>query len=159
MMNSWIGLRTLHINNQGNALIETALVVPVLLLMLVGAVDLGRAFTIAVAAQSAAHAGAVYGSLNPTDTAGMIAAAKLDAANWAVIVPSATYDCRCYDGSSVQALCASQPAGCTDPSVFTTENSVYNVTVTTTATVTPLLLYPGFTSFTINSKASLRASR
>ncbi|MBE7159246.1 MAG: pilus assembly protein, partial [Rhodospirillales bacterium] len=60
-------------------MVELALLLPLLLLLLVGAVDLGRAFYVAIEVSSAASAGAVYGTQNPTDTAGMQNAAALNA--------------------------------------------------------------------------------
>ncbi len=139
-------------HDDGNTLVETALVVPALILLLVVAIDLGRACTIAIATESAAHAGAIYGTLHPTDITGMIAAARLDATDWAVVTPAATYGCQCSDGSSAVAACTTVPS--------CTFNSVYYVQVTTTSVFTPLLPYPGFTKgFSVQGKARLRASR
>jgi Flp pilus assembly protein TadG len=139
-------------DSQGNTILETALVIPVLVLMLIVVVDMGRAFTMAIANKSAAHAGAIYGSLHPSDTAGMIAAAKLDAADWAVVIPIATFGCQCSDGTSAVASCTAVPT--------CSYNSVYYVQVSTTAVYVPLLPYTGFTSsLTLKSTARLRASR
>jgi hypothetical protein len=38
-------------------------------LLVIGAVDLGRAGYVGIEVENAAHAGAEYGSLNPSDTA------------------------------------------------------------------------------------------
>jgi Flp pilus assembly protein TadG len=159
--------RAIHLfaNERASSLVETALTLPVLVLMLCAAVDLGRACTMAIAVDSAAQAGALYGITHPTaatnpsiaytgDTAGMVAAATLDAANWPVIIPTATFGCQCSDGTGDSKSCIKPPSpSCTD-------NIVNYVQVTTTAKFNPLLPYPGLPSpFTINSVARLRASQ
>jgi Flp pilus assembly protein TadG len=137
--------------DDGSSLIETACLLPLLLLLLVGAVDFGRAYFAAVEVSSAAEAGALYGVQFPADTTGMIAAAKLDAADLAGLTPTATYGCECSDGSSITSLCGTAPT-----CAF---NVVNYVEVDTTATYTPLIKYPGFSkSLTLNSKAKMRSA-
>ena len=141
------------INECGSSVIETALALPVLILMLCVAVDLGRACTVAIAAESAAQAGALYGIAHPSDVTGMVAAAKLDATDWSVVTPTATFGCQCSDGSHAVDSCTTPPSSCTD-------NIVNYVQVNTTAVFAPLLPYPGLSSsFTIHSIARLRASQ
>jgi Flp pilus assembly protein TadG len=53
-------------DEQGQALIETALVITVLLLLLMGLLDLGRVYFTYLALQNAAAEGAAYGMLHPT---------------------------------------------------------------------------------------------
>jgi Flp pilus assembly protein TadG len=140
-------------DEHGSSVIETALALPVLVLMLCVAVDLGRACTVAIAAESAAHAGAAYGIAHPSDVTGMVAAAKLDATDWPVVTPTATFGCQCSDGSHAVDSCATLPSSCTD-------NIVNYVQVNTAAVFAPLLPYPGLSnSFTIRSIARLRASQ
>jgi Flp pilus assembly protein TadG len=144
-------VRRVIFDSRGSSVLETALVMPVLILMLAIAVDLGRAFSAAIATTSAAHAGALYGAQRPTDIVGMVAAAKLDAGTWTT-VPVAQFGCECSDGSSAIAGCASEP-NC----AF---NSVYYVQLNTTTLYTPLLPYPGLASgITLNGQARVRASR
>ncbi len=83
--------------NEGTSILEAALILPVLLLMLVVAVDLGRAYYVAIEVASAAHAGALYGAQYPTDTNGMIAASKLDALDVPTLSVVAAYGCECSD--------------------------------------------------------------
>lgn len=136
----------------GNSLIETAFVLPVLLLLLAGAVDIGRAFRAAMIVNQAASTGAAYGIQNPSDTAGMQLAAKTDTSTLVTVVPAATYGCECPDGTSIS--CSPQ-ASC--PSLM---NSVYYVEVDTTATYTPMLPWPGISStIPLSAKVRLRASR
>lgn len=132
---------------EGACLLETALLTPVLLLMIVGAVDIGRGFTMAIELSSAAHAGAIYGTQNPTDTAGMAQAAVRDTPAVSGLSATATYGCECADGSSASALCTVTPV-CAD-------NYVYYVTVTASATYTPMLHYP-FLPATLNLSSTSR---
>jgi Flp pilus assembly protein TadG len=146
------GLAAALQNDRGTSVIETALVLPVLLLMLAVAVDLGRAFTAAIVTTSAAQAGAMYGAQHPSDIIGMVAAAKLDAGSWTTVVPTALAGCECSDGSSAISGCTSEPS-----CAF---NSVFYVQVNTATQYTPILPYPGLSSgFVLHGKARVRASR
>ena len=50
---------------RGQSFVEMALIMPILLLLLGGVVDLGRGFLILVAVENAAGEGALYGSVHP----------------------------------------------------------------------------------------------
>jgi len=58
---------------RGQSLVEFALVLPLLILILLGVFDLGRAFNAYIVITNAAREGAYYGSLNPLDSNGIIA--------------------------------------------------------------------------------------
>lgn len=62
----------------GQAAVELALLMPILLLILLGCLDLGRAFSVWLALANGAREGARYGCLYPTDQAGIVAAARED---------------------------------------------------------------------------------
>jgi hypothetical protein len=55
----------------GQALVELALLLPFLILMLAGIIDLGRAYRALTLITSAASQGAQYAAFNPTDEAGI----------------------------------------------------------------------------------------
>ena len=57
---------------KGQSLVELALTLLIILTLLAGAVDLGSAFFSYVAIRDAAQEGALYGSLYPADTSGII---------------------------------------------------------------------------------------
>ena len=57
---------------RGQSLVELAMSLTVILLLLAGAVDFSIAYFSFTAMQDAAQEGALYGSINPTDTAGII---------------------------------------------------------------------------------------
>lgn len=56
---------------RGQSLAELALTLVIVLTLLAGLVDLGRMFFIYMALRDAAQEGAVFGSLDPTNTAGI----------------------------------------------------------------------------------------
>ena len=60
-------------------LAEFAIVVPLLLLIVFGVLDLGRVFFAAITIANAAREGARYGMLYPSDTAGIVAAVRQEA--------------------------------------------------------------------------------
>ncbi len=134
---------------QGASLIETALLAPVLVLLAVGAVDFGRGYYAAIEVQSAADAGAIYGLQDMTDTAGMQSAATLNAPDVAGVSALASWGCECSDGTGTSASCATTP---------TCSATVVNyVQVTTTATYTPMVAYPGIpASIALSGSAKLR---
>jgi Flp pilus assembly protein TadG len=138
---------------RGTSIVETALVLPFLILLLAGAFDFGEAYYAATEVASAAEAGAQYGLQNVTNLTGMQTAAKLDAANVPNLQAVATYGCECSDGSSPVASCTSSPTTCT-------YNIVNYVQVVTTATYKPVINYPGLpTSIPLSSTAKLRAGQ
>ncbi len=63
---------------RGQAAAELALLLPVLLLILLGCIDLGRMFASWVTLTNAAREGARYGSMHPADTPGITAAAQAE---------------------------------------------------------------------------------
>jgi Flp pilus assembly protein TadG len=137
--------------DNGSSLVEMALLMPVLMLLFVGTVDFGRAYYAAIEVSSAAEAGALYGVQNPTDTAGMVAASRLDAGDLPSMTPVATYGCQCSGGGSVVAGCGTAP---TCPF-----NVVNYVQVNTTYTYTPIIRYPGLSAvLTLHGSAKMRAA-
>lgn len=136
--------------SEGASVLETALIAPVLLLLVAGTVDLGRAYTAAIEVQEAAHAGALYGAQNPTDSAGMQETAEEEASNFSGLTATASYGCECSDGSSAVTSCTTIPT--------CTYNYVDYVSVTATVEFKPIFPYPGLpSSFKLSSTSRLRA--
>lgn len=52
---------------RGQSLVETALVLPILIILMLGVMDLGRAFFVTVALNDAAEEGAVYAAIRQSD--------------------------------------------------------------------------------------------
>jgi Flp pilus assembly protein TadG len=138
----------------GASLVELAITLPLLLLLLMGVVDFGRCFYLAVEVVGAAQAGVEYGMQNPTDTTGMSNAAKDDAPNVPnLTVAAPTYGCECSDGTQYSAGCATTPTTCT-------YNVVYRVSVTASTTYTPLIPWPGVpSSVTLSTTAKMRTGK
>jgi len=152
-------LRVLCNSNDGAALVELALISSILLLLVSGAVDLGRAGYVGIEVQNAAHAGAEYGSLNPSDTAGMTTAAQQGAHNLSnLTVSTPTWGCECSDGSSYSANCTPTPV-CTADSTRGS-NVVHRVQVKTKAVYSPMVSWPGISSssITFTGEATLRGN-
>jgi Flp pilus assembly protein TadG len=56
---------------RGQSLVELCLAMPLLLLLLLGTIDIGRVFYYTIQMHNAVREGAGYGAHNPSDTAGM----------------------------------------------------------------------------------------
>ncbi len=136
----------------GASLVETAVLLPLFVLLLCVAVDAGRAFYLAIEVAGAARAAAVYGSRNPTDTAGMSNVAKDDAPNVPNLsVGTPAVGCECPDGTSYSTNCSPLPS-CSNGS------AVYRVNVTITGTYSPIIPWPGIpSSMSFSSSASMRS--
>jgi Flp pilus assembly protein TadG len=92
--------------SRGQSLVEFALISPVLLLLLVGVLDLGRAFYIQTALQNAAREGTRYGSVHPT---WVVASDQADPNNL-------TYRINTEAGATVPASALTTTVSCTDGS-------------------------------------------
>jgi Flp pilus assembly protein TadG len=137
----------------GQSLLEFALLVPVVMLLLAGAIDFGRAAYLSILVNNAARAGAQYGAQNLAtawDSFGMQGAAVADGQNIAGLTANAFYFCSCADGSSSSC----QPTDCS-----ASHRLVY-VQVNTTGQFQSLLQYPGIpSSFTFNGQAVMRVAQ
>jgi Flp pilus assembly protein TadG len=136
-------------DEEGSSVLELALLMPMLMLLFVGAVDFGQAYFVGIEVSSAAAAGTSYGVMNPTDTAGMSSAANLDAADVPSMNATSTWGCECSDGTGISVSCTSSPSCVT--------NVVDYVDVSTTVTYKPMLIWPAFpSSFTIAGHSRMR---
>ncbi len=131
----------------GDALVEMAIVLPLLTLILLGAFDMGMAAYTSIEVSNAALAGVQYGAQNATaagDVTGIQNAAAADASNITLGPTSASHTCICADGSA--STC--QPTDCSGSAIVTI------LTVQTQATFTPFFHLPSIpTSFTIQGQA------
>ena len=133
--------RTARLRSQtGASLIELAFVIPLLLLLALGAIDFGRAYYLSIEVVNAARAGVQYGVKNSADIAGMQAAAVADAPDVPGLTAVATAGCECSESTVGVTPCTSPPAcdGTSGPSYL-----VNYVQVNTTATYSPLIPWPG----------------
>jgi Flp pilus assembly protein TadG len=150
--------------NDGAALIELAFVTPMLLLLVLGAADLGRAYYVGLEVANAAHAGAEYSALNfstpaKITTAYITAAATQSAPNVSgLIVATPTWGCECSDGTSYSASCTSAMTTCSATGTRGS-NVVYRVQVQASATYNTLVPWPFIPSqITLSKTATIRGN-
>lgn len=132
---------------RGNAIVEFALVLPVLILITAGIVDVGRYAYYAIVVSNAARAGAAYGaqsSVSAADTTGIDSAVTADAGSEASSLNTPTTSYTCEDSSFNTVNCNSTFA--------------YDyVSVTVSGTFKPLIAYPKVRgSIVISNTAKMR---
>lgn len=118
----------------GGAAIELAVVSPLLLLLIIGVLDYGRAFYTSITVANAARAGAEYGAQDPgtsANIAGMKAFAQGDGQEAGTLTLSARRYCECAGVTHACTACTGGAA----PEVF--------VEVTAAKSLAMLLPYPG----------------
>jgi len=134
----------------GGAAVELAVVSPLLLLLIIGVLDYGRAFYTSITVANAARAGAEYGAQGPVqsaDVAGMKDFAQGDGAEAGTLTLSARRYCEC---GGAAATCTTTCVGGAAPDVF--------VEVTATKALNMLLPYPGLPStLSISRMATFRS--
>ena len=142
---------------EGSALVELALSLPMLCFMLLGAAEFARLAYAAVEVSNAAHAGAVYAATSvsaSSDSSGIGNAATADSGDLgggnAVSVASVTTACTCSNT-------AYTPSSCSDNATCFNNNSamITTVTVTTQSTYSPIIHLPGGAlNFTLQGQSS-----
>jgi len=147
-------------SDAGSALMEFALSLPVLLLILTGAVEFGRFAYLAIEMTNAAKAAAQYGAQNPTtaaDQTGMNAVAQQDA-------PDALAACTKFQTSftpqtgdppsfaCVSSIDNSSTMATSGSSCGTNQYMVQNLEITTTAQCSPFI-YPNVGTLTLTGHA------
>jgi Flp pilus assembly protein TadG len=135
----------------GSSMVEMAIFLPLLLLLLMGVADFGRAYYLAIEVAGAARAGAVYGEQNITDTTGMQNAAKLNSPDVSGLIAAGSWGCECSDGTASSASCSTTPT--------CSVNVVYYAKVTATATYHPIMPWKGINSpITITRSTTMRSA-
>jgi hypothetical protein len=81
---------------RGQSLVELAVMLVILILLIAGIVDLGRAFFAYIALRDAAQEGAVYGSICPTDTSAIINRVRSSSSNPVDLMDSAHVQVQCF---------------------------------------------------------------
>ncbi len=121
---------------RGSVLLEFACIVPVLMLLALGAADFGLIIEQGIAVSAAAHAGADFGAVegNANNTAGMQSAAIAAAPGVQISAVANTW-CTCSVNSSTVVVCTSL--------CNTYDLPVQYVQVQTTTTVPMKFRFPG----------------
>lgn len=132
----------------GQALVETALSVMLLLSLFLGAAEFGSSIYAAIEVSDAARAGVNYGvqsRADAVDTTGISAIAAADAPSLSGLQTTSSVSCICSDGT---ASSCNYTSDCSSSHVETI------LTVNTQATFTPSFRVPGLNmSFTLKGKA------
>jgi TadE-like protein len=148
--------RGLAAAEKGSALAELAIVLPMLCLLLVGLIEVGRLGYYSILVGNAARAGVQYGAQNvdtARDRAGMQSSALNDGQNIPGLKAQPSYSCTCADGTAADCL---QAAPCPN------SHRIMYVQVAATGAFPSLLNYPGLPdslrSVTVNATATMRVS-
>lgn len=144
-------LKSLYRRQSGQALVEIAVTMPILLILLVGGAELARLAYASIEITNAAKAAVQYGDQNSayasTDNNGMLIAAQQDARQLSglALTSSRQYQCSNAPGTLITVTNTS----CTG---FQIEQIL---TVTATATFDPLIHLPGLpNTYTLASTAT-----
>jgi Flp pilus assembly protein TadG len=89
---------------RGQTMVEFALIVPLMLVIVFGIVDFGRAYSVWVTITNAAREGARYGITNPTDTSGITSSVKKASGSYNdthLTVSTPTCSTACTSGNSI----------------------------------------------------------
>ncbi len=146
----------------GQSLLEFALILPLLALLLVGIAEIGRAVAYTMRVNNAALAGAEYGSQNGTtaaSTTNMEQAAVTEAYGNLVTLQNTTAEqgCQCVDPQSGVSCNPWPTSACSSISCAAGQQIVECVRVTTHATFDSMFNFPGLPhTFNANGKATMR---
>ena len=147
---------------RGQSFVETALVMPVLLVLLMGVIDFGWMAYNFIEVANAANAGVHYAAqsvLTASQTSSIQAAMNNDATNVTPISPTVSMACKCSDSTAKNSdnsvpSCAKYD-GCVAPARL-----IDTVTVTATKTVNTLMKWPGIpNSVTLHSSSSMQVEQ
>jgi Flp pilus assembly protein TadG len=140
-------IRRAALKEKGTSLLELAFLLPILILLLLGIVDVGRYAELSIRVANAARAGAQYGAQN-------LAAAN----DWQGIGQAVTDDGdpKMAPNVSIVCYCSGSPCNQATPCVAPNTEIQY-VSVNVKESFTPLFPYPGLPSFPeVNSTAQMR---
>jgi Flp pilus assembly protein TadG len=133
-------IRSFLKSERGTSVIEFAIIMPVLIFLVIGIIDVGRGMYFGIVAQNAARAGAAYGSQSLStaeDGSGMSTAASTDGAG---VTWSVTTACLLSVSGAPLVPCPSNLS-----SSITTTTVIY-VKVQATGSFSTLIQYPGLPS-------------
>jgi Flp pilus assembly protein TadG len=143
---------------RGQAMVELAIALPILLLLTLGVIEFGRAAYFSIEVSEAARAGAQYGSqgLAYAANADNITQAALNSApeigGGSMSVTVQPLSCVCPGTGSVTGGACAGVLGCSYPLVY--------VTVTTNYPMSTLFQYPGLpANFNLNGSSTLPVQR
>lgn len=153
--------RSRTVGEAGVALLEFALIVPLLMLLLVGLIETGRFAYYSILVGNAARAGVQFGAQTTStalDNAGMQLAATNDGQSVSGLVAVASHSCQCWNGT-IATPDPGTAASCNSPVCPAGYHHLIYVQVNTTGTLQPLFHYPGLPQhFNVSAHALMRAA-
>ncbi len=136
---SWKLRKLMCAREEGSAIIELGISMPLLMLMLLGMGELARVAYAAIEVSSAAHSAAQFASWKSAaaSNAGGISNAATANSDLPISVSSVAVSCVCANGAT--------PSSCSDNTTCTNANTamIETVTVQTRVSFSPLIHYPG----------------
>lgn len=148
-------------NEAGEGLMEVALLTPLLCLLLLGAVELGRAVFLSYAVTHAATAGVQYGAQNPitaADAVSTLRSVTFDIHNIRGMTSVATSGCLCATAGS--SCTGTWTRDCSKLICGPNEEIVQCVKVTTHLDSEPLFHWPGLpTTYPSNGVSIMRVRK
>jgi Flp pilus assembly protein TadG len=145
--------RKLFRSQSGAAIVEFALIAPVLISLVIGLIEIGRYMYIGIVAAHAAEAGAVYAAQSIATSqngTAITSAVNSDSSNvtWTHVTPTPY----CSQNGSVVSCPTTA-----NTTLDTSNGLVYYVTVKVTGTYNSLLNYPGIpTGIPVTASATMR---
>jgi Flp pilus assembly protein TadG len=140
---------------RGQSLVELALILPILLLLLVGIIEIGRFAYYSILVANAARAGAQYGAqtlITSADANGIETAAANDGQNVPALNVTTKQTCGC-SGTRLSGTCPA--TGCALPN-----HALVYVEVTASGTFASLFNYPGLpNSINLSSTEKMRVGQ
>jgi Flp pilus assembly protein TadG len=130
-------------DEEGSALVELALSLPMLCIILLGASEFARIAYAAIEVTNAAHSAAVYAAQSQAavaDTTGITNAANSDSLNLGTVsISTPTTSCTCSNTSYT-------PTSCSDNTTCQNHHAsmITAVTIQASTTFTPMVTVPGF---------------
>jgi Flp pilus assembly protein TadG len=136
---------------RGAALVELVMVAPVLIAMLVGTADFGRAFYATQAITHAARAGAEWAAQstsNASNSSGItsIVQGSISDGAWSdatITVPTPVNSCACVTNTPASATDVDATEGACPATCSGSTHQVNYISVTVTKTFTTISIYPG----------------
>jgi Flp pilus assembly protein TadG len=142
-------------SEEGQSIFELAVMAPLLLLLMAGAVVLGGFIYDGIEVGNAARAGVQYGAQNlltAGDSAGIASAAKTDASQVANLTVSPSTYCACDSSKTTAVAC---PTTNVSPCA-STDHLDYFVQVIASSTFTPLIRFPKLPSSITISRTAIQ---
>ncbi|MDB5367197.1 MAG: hypothetical protein JWM77_3124 [Rhodospirillales bacterium] len=145
-------LHRLRAARSGNAAVEFALLVPIVMLLLAGLFDYGMVVRLSTQLNSAARAGVQYATIYPADANGVQQAAQNSVNDASMTVSTPIVFCTCGSSTAARLSTCNGTAIC---GVGLTNRNYVSVQVQ--RSYTPILPYNGFgTPITMNGAAVLQ---